>query len=295
MARIRIGVSGWDYDQWQGDFYPERLARAHRLTHVGERFDTVEVNSTFYSLATRRAVDRWYHSVPAGFVFAVKGSRYITHRKKLAGVETALANFFASGLLGLGDKLGPILWQLPEQLHFDAERIDRFLGLLPRKTDQARALARHHDDRISDVAWGPHDRHRLRHVLEVRHASWLCPELVTIARRHRVAIASSHAASWPYTEEVTAGFVYLRLHGPGRLYASPYGADGLRRWSDRIRAWHEGREPADARRITDRSPPARKGRDVYVYFDNDAGGYAPHEALALRDLLGADDLAPRQP
>jgi uncharacterized protein YecE (DUF72 family) len=224
--------------------------------------------------------------VPPDFVFAVKGSRYITHQKKLAGVETALANFFASGPLELDDKLGPVLWQLPGQQRFDADRIDRFLELLPRDTGAAITLARRHDRRIAGPGYGPGANHRLRHVLEVRHESFLCDEMVAIARRHGVALAFSHAADWPYIEEVTAGFVYVRLHGPAEVYASPYGSEALRCWCRRVERWRAGGQPDDAVRIGSRPPPRRAGRDVYVYFDNDMGGHAPREAATLRVLVG---------
>jgi uncharacterized protein YecE (DUF72 family) len=285
VGRIRVGLSGWSYDGWKGDFYPAGLAHGDRLGFVADRFDTVEVNGTFYSLTSPGAVRGWYESVPASFTLALKGSRFITHARKLKVVESALANFFAAGVLELGEKMGPILWQLPGHLHFDAERIDDFLGLLPADTDAARALARRHDDRVDDVAFGPAANHRLRHVLEVRHESYLVDGLVTIARRHGTALAFSHARHWPYLEEVTAGFVYLRLHGPGEAYASAYGEETLGGWAERIRRWRDGDQPDDAATITDRTPPRRKSRDVYVYFDNDQGGHAPRDAALLRDLL----------
>jgi uncharacterized protein YecE (DUF72 family) len=286
VGRVRIGLSGWDYDGWQGDFYPDGLPRARRLAHVAGRFPTVEVNGTFYALSTPRAFRGRYDAVPAGFTFAIKGSRFITHNKKLAGVEQALANFFASGVLELDDKLGPILWQLPESLRFDADRVDRFLGLLPHGTRVAAGLARRHDNRVREPGYGPGAAHRIRHVLEVRHPSFLCDEMATIARRHGTALACSHSAVWPYVEEITAGFVYLRLHGPGELYASAYGDGALGRWAERIACWQHGDEPGDARRITHRVPPRRAGRDVYVYFDNDAGGHAPRDAARLQRLVG---------
>jgi len=285
MGRIRIGVSGWNYDSWRGDFYPDDLPRREELRHVGERFDTLEVNGTFYRLTTPQRCVRWRDTVPADVALAVKGSRFITHNKKLADTGPALANFFASGILALGTKLGPILWQLPEQLHFDAERVDAFLAALPHDTTTAAELARDHDERVEEAAYGDGSNHRVRHVLEVRHRSYLCDEMVAIARRHGVALAASHAPAWPYTEEVTAGFVYVRLHGPGALYASSYGEDELRSWAQRLRRWRNAEQPADARTITDRAPPARQERDVYVYFNNDQSGYAPRNAARLRTLL----------
>lgn len=284
MGRIRVGISGWTYPHWRGAFYPESLRPRDELAFVGERFDTVEVNSTFYRLGKPDTFRRWYRSVPAGFVFAVKGGRFITHNKKLAGVDAALANFFASGVLELADKLGPILWQLPESLRFDSARIEAFLAMLPRNTPAAVELARGHD-RLSEVAYGPGGKRRIRHVLEVRHTSFLCREMVAIARRHGAALAFSHSAAWPYVEEITAGFIYLRFHGPAQLYASRYGTDELRRWKARIAQWQQGVEPSDAIRITSRPSPARKSRDVYVYFDNDHRGFAPREAGCLQTLF----------
>ncbi len=285
MGKIRIGVSGWDYSGWQGGFYPESLPRSRRLGYVAECFDTVEANGTFYSLLTPSTFRRWRDSVPSDFVFALKGSRFITHNKKLSDVEGALANFFASGILELDTALGPILWQLSEHLHFDPARIGGFLELLPHDTQAASALARHHDDRIDDVSYGSGENHRVRHVLEVRHRSFLDAEMVRLARDNGVALAFSHSSRWPYLEEITAGFVYLRLHGPGELYASPYGDESLRRWAERLSLWQQAEEPDDARRITDRVPPRRSSRDVYVSFDNDEGGHAPREAARLSELL----------
>ncbi|MFO7777742.1 MAG: DUF72 domain-containing protein [Nitriliruptoraceae bacterium] len=285
MGRIRIGVSGWNYDSWRGSFYPDDLPRREELRYAGERFDTLEVNATFYRLASPQRCVGWRDAVPDDVVLAVKGSRFITHNKKLADAGTALANFLASGILALDTKLGPILWQLPEQLHFDAERVDGFLSALPHDTDGAAALARGHDERVEEAAYGSGDNHRLRHVLEVRHDSYLCDEMVSIARRHGVALAVSHAQAWPYIEEVTAGFVYVRLHGPDDLYASPYGEDELRSWAQRLHRWRVAEQPADAHTITDRAPPQRRERDVYVYFDNDVSGHAPRNAARLRTLV----------
>ncbi len=285
MGRIRIGLSGWNYDSWRGSFYPDDLPRGEELGYAAERFDTLEVNATFYRLASPRRCIGWRDAVPDDVVLAVKGSRFITHNKNLGDAGSALANFLASGVLALDTKLGPILWQLPEQLRFDAERVDGFLAALPHDTDTAAEVARGHDERVEEAAYGSGANHRLRHVLEVRHRSYLCEEMVAIARRHGVAIAVSHAQAWPYTEEVTAGFVYVRLHGPDALYASSYGEDELRRWAQRLHRWRIAEQPDDARTITDRAPPQRRERDVYVYFNNDASGHAPRNAARLRELV----------
>lgn len=285
MARIRIGLSGWSYPGWRGDFYPDGMAREDELGHVGERFDTVEVNTTFYRLAKPADFRRWYRSVPPGFVFAVKGSRFITHHERLRDTDQALANFFAQGVLDLDAELGPVLWQLPRNLPFDTDRLEKFLAGLPHDTAAAAALAHRHDHHVATPAYGSGASHRIRHAIEVRHPSHLCGEMVAITRRHGVALVISHAAPWPYAEELTAGFVYLRLHGPAALYASSYDESELQHWAKRIARWHDGGEPADAVRITDRRPPERQGRDVYVYFDNDGGGHAPRNAAALTRML----------
>ncbi|REK11855.1 MAG: DUF72 domain-containing protein [Actinobacteria bacterium] len=281
----RIGVSGWAYDGWRGDFYPRELPRKDELSFISSHFDTVEVNGTFHSLLQPPTFREWGERTPTSFLFSIKGSRFITHNKKLANLGSALANFLASGVLDLGERLGPILWQVSENLHFDEERIDRFLGGLPKDTTSAAELARHHDERVEEVSYGPGENHRLRHVLELRHESWLREETALIAKRHGVTLAFSHSSEWPYFEQITAGFVYVRLHGPGRLYSSPYGRDQLRTWAERIQLWGDADEPADASRFADVEPPQRKGRDVYVYFDNDEGGHAPRDAKVLHEMV----------
>lgn len=286
MGRIRIGLSGWSYAEWRGDVYPSSLPRSEELSHISQRMDTLEVNATFWSLTSPRSVARWYEATPKDHVLAVKGSRFITHNKNLANLGPALANYFAAGVLELRDKLGPVLWQLPAQLRFDPDRIEAFLAQLPHDTNAAAELARRHDDRVSDPSFGGDANHRMRHALEVRHESWLCDELVRITRRHGVGLVVADSSQpWPLTEELTAGFVYVRLHGPGELYASGYDDDALRAWADRIRCWRAGEEPDGARRITDRTPPDRVERDVYVYFNNDNGGHAPRNAQRLRELV----------
>lgn len=288
MSRIRIGISGWQYADWQGKFYPEGLRQKDRLSYMAGCFDTVEINGTFYSLKQPQHFRNYYSQTPRDFRFAVKGGRFITHMKRLRQVRTALANHFASGVLELKDKLGPHLWQLPANFRFDADRLDAFLDLLPRDTDQAAALARDHDDRLPGEPSVITDRkRRLRHALEIRHESFLCDEFISLLHRYGVALVSSHSDErWPYLEDVTAGFVYLRLHGPGKLYASPYREDALAHWATRVRAWHEGRQPRDARRAGARRPPARKSRDVYVFFDNTDKVHAPGNALRMVEKLG---------
>jgi uncharacterized protein YecE (DUF72 family) len=288
MPQTRIGVSGWNYDGWRGPFYPRGLPAARQLAYASRQFNSLEINGSFYSLKTPETYRHWYEQTPRGFVFALKGSRFITHNKKLRDAETPLANFFASGVLLLKEKLGPIVWQLPANARFDAARVEAFFELLPRDTERCAMLAARHDTRVRGRSWTSCDRKRpMRHVLEVRHESFLTGELVALARRHRVALACSDAADWPYTEEITAGFVYLRLHGHTRTYASRYSTGSLREWARRIRLWRAGGEPGDAARITTLRPLRHATRDVYVYFDNDQRAHAPRDARRLAAIVGA--------
>jgi uncharacterized protein YecE (DUF72 family) len=283
-GKIRVGLSGWSYRHWRGDFYPEGLPHSEELAFVTRQFSTVEINGTFYSLTTPKAARYWYETAPDGFVYAVKGSRFITHNKKLGDAEEPLANFCASGILELREKLGPILWQLGPDLHFDPERVDRFLTLLPRDLKAMAVAARTSTlDRPSSTELIG-ENHRVRHVIEPRHESFFVPEMAALAHRHHVAIAFSHSSVWPYIEEVTTDFVYLRLHGPRALYDSAYSPAEMRRWAERARVWSEGSEPEDAVRIAGEAEP-RQRRDVYVYFDNDGGGHAPRQAEELIDML----------
>jgi uncharacterized protein YecE (DUF72 family) len=285
MGRARIGVSGWSYDKWRETFYPKGLPKKRQLEHIGSAFDTVEANGPFYSLLSPRAYRTWYDQTPKDFRFAVKGSRFITHNKKLADVQTPLANFFASGVLALEEKLGPFLWQLSGSQTFDADRLASFLQLLPRSTEEAGRLARKHDRRVKDPLTRAQTQRQLRHAVEPRHESFFTEEAVRILRDAGVALAASHSADWPLVEEVTAGFVYIRLHGSPHTYASRYSDRALDAWADKISAWLRGKDPRDANRITQRALPRRKSYDVYIYFDNDAHGHAPNDALRLRERM----------
>lgn len=287
MSQLRIGTSGWSYGAWRGNFYPPGLVHRRELEYLSRKLDSLEINGSFYSLQRPTSYRRWYEETPPGFRFAVKGSRFITHMKKLRGVETPLANFFASGVLRLEEKLGPILWQLPPNLKFDEGRIGDFLDLLPRTTTEAARLATRHDDRLKGRSWTRTEADRpIRYAFEIRHPSYLVPGFMGLLRRHGAALVfADTAGTFPYAEEVTADFVYLRLHGAEALYASGYTDAELEWWAERIRAWKRGGEPEDAGRITDLPPPARKGRDVYVYFDNDAWGHAPFDAIRLAAIV----------
>lgn len=285
---IRIGISGWRYAPWRGVFYPAGLPQRRELEFASRRLGSIEVNGSFYALQRPESYLAWRAEVPEGFVFSVKGGRFVTHMKKLADVEVPLANFFASGVLALGPTLGPVLWQLPPTLGFDPGRLARFFDLLPRTTAAAAELAGRHDERLDDRAWTTTDEDRpLRHVLEVRHASFEDPAFPALLREHGIGlVVADTAGRWPYLEDVTADLVYVRLHGDSELYVSGYDDQALDRWADRVRAWSAGGEPADARRLGPPAPAAPGGRDVYVYFDNDTKVRAPVDAMGLARRLG---------
>jgi uncharacterized protein YecE (DUF72 family) len=291
IPRVRgalIGISGWRYGPWRGDFYPSGLPHAQELKFAAERFDSIELNGSFYSLQLPESYERWYADVPEGFVFAIKGSRYITHMLRLQNVETALANLLASGVFALREKIGPFLWQLPPTMPFDEERLAKFFTLLPRTGEQAAALARRHDERVKGRTRLDVDpRSRFRHALEVRHESFVTPAFIELLREHGIGlVVADTAGKWPLLEDATADFVYVRLHGDAKLYESGYTSAALDRWADKIDAWLDGREPAASRTIA--SVPARRAhRDVYVYFDNDIKVRAPYDAMSLARKLAA--------
>lgn len=267
---VRIGTSGWLYPPWRGDFYPRGLPHRAELGYLASRLNSVEINGTFYSLQRPGSFRRWYDETPEGFSFAVKGPRFVTHMKKLADVETPLANFFASGVLALRDKLGPMLWQLPPTLGFDAARLAAFFALLPRSSAEAAWLARHHDDRMTDRAVTTTDADRpLRHALEVRHRTFVTPAFTDLLREHAISVVvADTAGKWPLIRETTADLVYVRLHGDVELYTSGYTDAALDEWAARIRAW------------------IAAGHDVQVHFDNDVKVRAPYDAMALAHRLG---------
>jgi uncharacterized protein YecE (DUF72 family) len=285
-GQVRIGISGWRYAGWRGSFYPKELRQRDELSYASRHFDTIEINGTHYSLQRPEFFARWYDETPGDFVFAIKGSRFITHLKQLRDIETPLANFFASGVLRLEEKLGPFLWQFSPRFRFDAERFERFLGLLPRDSAAAAGLAEHHDHRLKGRAWTKTERTRpLRHAVEIRHPSFLDLAFVRLLRRHNVGLVFADTVDWPYAEDVTADFLYLRLHGSEELYVSGYDDDALDNWAARIRGWRQGFEPNDAQLIDTAARPHRHARDVYVYFDNDAKVRAPFDAQSLRKRL----------
>ena len=235
---MRIGTSGWIYPSWRGPFYPLDLRLKDRLAYYAAQFDTAEINATFYRLPTQAAVAAWRETAPDGFVFAWKASRFITQAKKLLDAEAPLARVYAP-MLALGEKLGPALFQLPPQLRLNLPRLASFLPLLPS------------------------DR---RHVVEFRHPSWYVEPVFDLLQRHQVALCISDHCDAPAPWRLTAGFAYVRGHGPGGHYQGSYTDVELRTWARRIEEWRS------------------EGHDVYAYFDNDIGCAAPGDALRLRNL-----------
>jgi uncharacterized protein YecE (DUF72 family) len=263
-------------------FYPEGLRQIDELAFLAEQFPTVEINGTFYSLQRPESFQAWVDQTPDDFLFAVKGSRYITHMLRLTEIEKPLANFMASGLLALGRKLGPILWQFPPNFRFNSDQLAAFFALLPHDTHSAARLARKHDARVNGRSFlRPDSKRKLRHAVEIRHDSFIEPRFVELLRKHRIGLVVADTVEWPLLMDMTSDFVYCRLHGSEELYASGYDDASLECWADRIAAWARGREHANVRRVIDKPGPQRAKRDVFVYFDNDKKVRAPFDARSL--------------
>lgn len=294
---IHIGISGWRYAGWRGVFYPKGLAQARELAYASRAVDTIEINGSHYSLQTVGSYRSWYDATPEHFIFSVKGPRYLTHmlRFRDESARPAIANFFASGVLALEEKLGPFLWQFPPNFPFDATRLERFLALLPKTIEEAIELAGEHDARVKAPWFETKRRGKLRHAVEVRHPSFCVEAFPEILRRHHASlVVSDSVAGWPYFEDMTAQFVYIRLHGTETLYSGAYAEPALDRWAERIRAWARGDEPSDAKHVT--SKPARRiARDVFCYFDNDQKVEAPFDAGRLKERLTGDAAPVRAP
>ena len=270
MGSIRVGTSGWIYPLWRGRFYPKDLPQRAWLSYLAERVDGVELNGTFYSLKRPADYRRWADQVPPDFEFAVKGGRYITHLKQLNDIETALANFFASGVLALGERLGPVLWQLPSRTRLNAGRLAAFLAALPQSTVAAAELAEQHDEKVADPLTTADADRPLRHALEVRNETFRDRAVLDLLRHHGVALVMSHSAgTFPYFEELTSDLVYVRLHGSRALYGGSYSDAELAGWAGKIETW-------------------ATTHDVRVYFDNDTDAEAPGDAVRLRRQLSLD-------
>ncbi|HVN44755.1 MAG TPA: DUF72 domain-containing protein [Steroidobacteraceae bacterium] len=292
---IRIGISGWRYAPWRGVFYPPGLPQAAELGYASRVFSTVEINGSFYSLQKPETYQLWHEQTPPGFIFALKGGRYITHMLKLRKVERPLANFFASGVLNLREKLGPVLWQFPAALSFDAERFESFFALLPTDTASALSLARRRSrwmkgrTRLAIDAIRP-----VRHAVEIRHESFVTAAFMELLRKYHLALTVAESAGrWPRVGDVTADFIYVRLHGDKQLYTAGYGDRALERWARRIRTWQAGGTPDDIRCAVPRQASPGPPRDVFCYFDNTDGKLrAPADARSLARKLGLTPAVP---
>jgi uncharacterized protein YecE (DUF72 family) len=285
-AVTRIGISGWTYPPWRGVFYPKGLRQKDELAYAASKFRTIEINGTFYGSQKPDSFLRWRETTPDDFVFSVKAPRFITHIRRLRDVRTPLANFLSTGILRLGPKLGPILWQFPPTLKFDEALFAEFFAMLPSDTEAAAELAKQHDSRSKNPAWAETDKSRkLRHAVEIRHDSFRDEAFIKLLRKDHIALVCADTVEWPRLMDVTSDFIYCRLHGSEKLYASGYSAKALDDWERRIRAWSAGEEPADAERVDGPATPRKSGRDVFVYFDNDIKVKAPENAADLEKRL----------
>ena len=280
-SNIRIGISGWNYAGWRSVFYPEGLAHRRELEFASRAFNSIEINGSFYSLQRLTSYRRWYEVTPENFVFSVKGARFITHMKKLREVEVPLANFFASGVLALEEKLGPILWQFPPNFGWNEKRFREFFQLLPKTTKEAALLGRRHDSKLKTRAWLKAKCNRtLHYCVEIRHVSFLVPDFFELLREFNIAfVFADTAGKWPYAEDLTTNFVYCRLHGDTQLYTSGYSDGALDWWATRLKLWRKGQQPKDAKLVTAKRKSQPHG--LFVYFDNDAKVHAPFDAETL--------------
>jgi uncharacterized protein YecE (DUF72 family) len=290
MGAIYIGISGWRYPPWRGGFYPAGLAQHRELEFASRALPTIELNGSFYSLQRPESYAEWHDETPDNFRFSVKGNRFLTHTLRLRDIDRPLANVLASGVFNLGEKLGPFLWQFPPNFQFDPARMEHFLSVLPHDTDEALALARNYEPRMEGrTALEVGKKRKLRHAVEIRHDSFIDPAFIALLRQYKVAVVvADTAGKWPHIEDVTADFMYLRLHGEKELYASGYTDEALDWWAERIRAWSGGGQPGDARVVSSKAAPKRASRDVFCYFDNDIKVRAPFDARRLIEKLGLD-------
>ena len=281
-GKVRIGISGWTYKPWRGEFYPKDLKQKRELEYASTTFNSIEINGTFYSLQRPTSFERWAAETPDDFVFSVKAPRFITHIRRLKDADAPVANFLASGIFNLGKKLGPILWQLPPNFHFKPEILESFFRLLPHDTEEAAARANNHDKWMANRAsLKPDAKRPMRHAMEIRHASFATREFIDLLRKYDVALVCADTVEWPRLMDLTSDFMYCRLHGSEVLYASGYDDASLDQWTTRVTAWARGNEPEDAERVIKEKGPKRAARDVFVYFDNDTKVRAPFDAKSL--------------
>lgn len=289
MAKAWIGISGWTFPGWRGGFYPDDLPQRRELEYASRRLSSIEINGTFYSLQKPATFRHWYEQAPEDFLFSVKAPQFITHVLRLKESAEPLANFFASGLLCLKEKLGPLLWQFPPNVMLKDDRFEKFLKLLPHDSRAAERLARKHGPKVEGRAWTKAEGDfPVRHAFEFRHKSFLNEDFLDLLRAHNVAFVLAHEGKrCPYTEDLTADFVYARLHGEGKSYAKGYPDKEIARWAEKIEAWNRGKQSKDAI-LLGSAKPVKAKRDVFVYFSNEAKVYSPTGALKLLKKLGLE-------
>lgn len=263
-GKVRAGIGGWTYEPWEETFYPADLPKKSQLHYASRQVTAIEINGTFYRLQKPAVFAKWRDDAPEDFAFAIKAPRYLTYRKVLSEANDSIPRFLGSGLSELQQKLGPILWQLPPSLRFDAEDIAKFLEVLPATLDGL----------------------PLRHVLEVRHKSFMAPEYVELAKKHSVATVFAHTDEFPNFADVSADFVYARLRKAVATEPTGYSEADLQEWSKRAQLWAEGGAPDDLPYVSDEKPP-KKPRDVFVFFINGAKERAPAAAKHLLKLLAS--------
>jgi uncharacterized protein YecE (DUF72 family) len=257
---IHVGVGGWDFDPWRGSFYPPGLAKARQLEHLGQRLTATEINATYYKLQSPALFERWGATVPDGFKFAVKASRFCTNRRALGEAGESIGRFCAQGFTELGDKLGPILWQMMPTKKFDAGEIRDFFGLLPTSRDGI----------------------RLRHAIEPRHESFKCGEFVAMARAANIAIVAADHETYPQIADPSADFVYARLQRARAEEPVGYSPAALDRWAEAARGWAAGESPPGLDYVSD-APAAAGPRDVFLFF---ISGAKERNPLAAESLIG---------
>lgn len=283
----RIGFSGWRYPPWRKTFYPNKLAQARELEYASRQVNSIEINGTFYSLQAPTSYMRWFSETPDDFKFSLKGSRFITHIRRLKDVQMPISNFYASGMLHLEQKLGPFLWQFAPSFRFEEERLEAFFEMLPRTFADAVRIAKDADrvePSFPDSA--RNSKQKIRHAIEIRHDSFMNPDFIDLLHKHNIALVfADTAGKWPYMEDLTSDFVYMRLHGEAALYKSGYDQAALDFWAARIRQWRNGKQVANPLDMSDHSP-AKGKKDIFCYFDNDVKVYAPFDAQKLMKMVG---------
>jgi uncharacterized protein YecE (DUF72 family) len=264
-GKIRIGIGGWTFEPWRGEFYPKGLPHAKELAYASERLTSIEVNGTFYRTQTPATYRKWAGEVPDGFVFSLKAIQYATNRRVLKEAGDSINRFLGSGVTELGPHLGPLLWQFAPTKKFDEADFGGFLELLP----------------------DAFDGHRLRHVVEVRHDSFKTPDFIALLRKFKIAVVFTDHAKYPNIADVTGDFVYARLQQGKDTAATAYPPKALAEWNDRLRGWAAGGEPEDLPRVAPTATAKGKPRDVFAYVIHEGKLRAPAGAMALIERLKA--------